>query len=77
MMLKTIKITQAAALLWQRREVLADFEIELIEEVRARVRAHAEAVEAVTDAEWRVIDDATAAMRSAPTQALTAAGLAA
>ncbi|MFC5372866.1 hypothetical protein ACFPIF_09900 [Brevundimonas faecalis] len=72
-----IRIIQATALLQQRREVLADFEAELIEEVRRRVMADPAAIVAVTAAEWRVIDDALDAMRSAPTQALTAAGLAA
>lgn len=70
-------IIQASALLFQRREVLADFEAELIEEVRERVMADPAAVVAVTAAEWRVIDDAIAAMRQAPRQDLTAAGLAA
>lgn len=72
-----MKIVQASALLFQRREVLADFEAELIEEVRARVLADPKAIAAVTAAEWRVIDDALAAMRQAPRQDLTAAGLAA
>lgn len=72
-----VKIIQASALLFQRREVLADFEAELIEEVRERVMADPAAVVAVTAAEWRVIDDAIAAMRQAPRQDLTAAGLAA
>lgn len=71
------KIIQASSLLRQRREVLADFEAELIEEVRGRVLSDPAAVAAVTAAEWRVIDDAMDAMRSAPRQDLTAAGLAA
>ena len=71
------KIIQASALLQQRRDVLADFEAELIEEVRGRVMGAPAAVAAVTAAEWRVIDDAMDAMRAAPRQDLTAAGLAA
>lgn len=71
------KIIQASAMLQQRREVLADFEAELIEEVRGRVMGDPAAVAAVTAAEWRVIDDAMSAMRTAPRQDFTAAGLAA
>lgn len=71
------RIKQASALLQERREVLADFEAEVIEEVRRRVTADPAAIVAVTPAEWRVIDDALDAMRAAPTQALTSAGLAA
>lgn len=71
------RINQAAALLHQRREVLADFEAELIEEVRGRVMGDPAAVAAITAAEWRVIDDAMAAMLAAPRQDLTAAGQAA
>lgn len=71
------RISQASSMLHQRREVLADFEAELIEEVRGRVLSDPAAVAAVTAAEWRVIDDAMEAMLSAPRQDLTAAGLAA
>lgn len=71
------RVIQASALLHQRRDVLADFEAELIEDVRSRVMSDPAAVVAVTSAEWTVIDDALAAMRSAPRQDLTAAGLAA
>lgn len=72
-----VAIIQAHSLLFQRGEVLADFEAELIAEVRGRVRKDPALVAAVTEAEWRVIDDAVAAMRAAPRQDLTAAGLAA
>lgn len=71
------RVVQASALLYQRRDVLADFEAELIEEVRGRVLRDPDAVRAITAAEWAVIDDAMTAMRSAPRQDLTAAGLAA
>lgn len=71
------KIAQALALVFQRRDVLADFEAELIEEVHGRVRKDPAVVAAVTPAEWAVIDDAMAAMLAAPRQDLTAAGQAA
>lgn len=71
------RVIQASALLYQRRDVLADFEAELIEEVRGRVLRDPQVVRAITAAEWAVIDDAMEAMRAAPRQDLTAAGLAA
>lgn len=72
-----LKIIQASSLLYQRRDVLADFEAELIEDVRGRVLSDPAAIAAVTASEWAVIDDALTAMRTAPRQDLTAAGLAA
>lgn len=70
-----LRLIRARALASSRSDVLADFEIELLREVNARVASDPGAV--VTAAEWRVIDDAVSAMASAPRQDLTAAGLAA
>lgn len=66
-----IRIIWASALMVQRREVLADFEAELIAEVRARIRRDPASVAAVTPAEWQVIDDALAALFAAPDQPLS------
>ena len=71
-----IRIIRAAALVHQRGEVLADFEIETIQTVRRRLGDKGIPC-VVTPAEWQVIDDAVAAMERAPRQDLTDAGLAA
>lgn len=72
----SIRIIRANALLEQRGEVLADFEIETIRTVRRRVGNQGLPF-VVTPAEWQVIDDAVAAMERAPRQDLTDAGQAA
>ena len=72
-----VRIIRAKALMFTSRDVLADFEAELIAEVHRRVMDDPAALAAVTPAEMAVIDDALAAMLKAPRQDLTAAGLAA
>jgi hypothetical protein len=66
---RRIQLVQVACLMRRDREPLADFEIGLIEEVCARVKADPDAIQAVTAAEWRVIEDAIAALRMAGEQA--------
>lgn len=70
-------IKRARSLLWVRQDVLADFEIALINEVYSRVLANPASIRAVTAGEWCVIEDATEAMLAAPRQDLTAMGQAA
>lgn len=70
----TLLMIRANALMHTRRDVLADFEAALVREAHDRV-VHGKGV--LTDAERQVARDAFDAMRSAPRQDLTAAGLAA
>lgn len=61
---RRIQLVQAGCLMDRRRDALSAFEAETVEAVRARVKADPEAVAAVTEAEWRVVEDALAAMRA-------------
>ncbi len=73
--MSAVLLVRAFAWLHFRADVLSDFEIDLIREVHARRRRDPSSP--VTPAELAVIEDAVAAMRSAPRQDLTSAGLAA
>lgn len=61
---RRIQLVQVACLMRGGREMLTDFEIDLVEEVRARVKADPDAIQAVTAAEWQVIEDVIDALRS-------------
>lgn len=67
-------IVTAHTLAYTRADVLADFELELVQDVYQRVQIGGGLP---TAEEMRVIEDARAAMLAAPRQDLTAAGLAA
>lgn len=72
-----IQLVRVNALVYQRGEILADFEIEVIRDVHRRVVREKGYVSTVTDQEWLVIDGALEAMLRAPRQDLTNMGLAA
>ncbi len=71
------RIIRANALMFNRGEVLADFERDTIQEAHRRLTRSRVELGCVTPAEWQVIDDAVEAMKRAPRQDLTDAGLAA
>lgn len=70
-----VLLIRANAMLFQRGEVLADFEAGVIEEAHRRVVWQRGALP--TQAELQVIQDALTAMLAAPRQDLTNMGLAA
>lgn len=62
--LQVLTITRAVVLATAARDVLSDFEAELVREVALRFRTFGRWC-AVTVAEWAVIEDAIAAMHAA------------
>lgn len=70
---RRLQLVQVGCLMGRGHHALSAFEAETVLDVRARVKADAEAIAAVTAAEWRVIEDALAAMRSAGSDGRAAA----